>query len=700
MLLDLSRLFPNAGVPTDESRSLSLLAEWLADFNPRLLFLAQRDGQLTAVELFGHAALQDEAYRLSQLLNSKLQTQRFCSFAYNIAGELFTAFGLRLPFETLGAILGGILLGGDDVPKRLQQLQGALLMAGRLAWAVIEKDHELKRMVARKHQLLGELESLRRAHAETLALVHREQEKRLLAEQEYARRLEAEVAARSAALEEAAADARRQSEQLRTYSLALEQALAAHEQLTEAAEAASRAKSEFLANISHEVRTPLTAILGHVDLMAEQLKPGTSTSHSLEVIRRNSRYLLTILNDLLDLAKVEAGKLRVEKVRCSPGEIVANLRELMDVRAREKGLPLLVETARLPATIVTDPVRVKQILLNLVGNAIKFTDVGHVRLRATFNPSDDRQGTLIFEVIDTGIGIDPQDLERLFEPFEQGSIAIEKKVGGTGLGLAICKRLSVLLDGEISVESQPGKGSTFRVKLPVEYSDELPEDEKPQYEYSAGVKSLHGRILLVEDAMDSRLLIQTILERAGAEVLTATTGREAVELILGHAAARCQREKPPTARRSVDPQPSARTTSSRLNDPKGLSNEGKPPYESSAGFGLEGEDIHDSLSDLCALHEEWHSGADEQIPDRASPVSVFDLVLMDIQLPEMDGIKATEYLRNHGYTGTIIALTASGEFEERSRYEKAGFDGFLAKPIDRHHLVNEVSRYLTAKAAV
>lgn len=307
------------------------------------------------------------------------------------------------------------------------------------------------------------------------------------------------------------------------------------------AEAANRAKSDFLANMSHEIRTPMTAILGYSDLIASRLHDPDDL-HCIETIRNNGRFLVEIINDILDLSKIEADKMDLAIERVSPEAIVADVISLLEMRAREKKIALSAEIAsELPESIETDPVRLRQILLNLLGNAIKFTEVGSVRLVACL---DQDRARIQFDIIDTGIGIDPEHLPKLFQPFTQADASVTRSHGGTGLGLAICKRLALLLGGELSVESRPGQGSKFTVELATGdlsavrmVRSRLGQCASSETVVEQPLPTIACTALVVDDRREVRYLAQHFIEEAGGKVLVAQNGAEALELLSGEAGA-------------------------------------------------------------------------------------------------------------------------------------------------------------------
>ena len=387
-----------------------------------------------------------------------------------------------------------------------------------------------------------------------------------------------------------------------------------------AAEAANRAKSEFLANMSHELRTPMTAILGFSDILLDGPNQEEATE-AAQTIQRNGQHLLSLLNDILDLSKIEAGKQVADLQTCSPHQIVSEVVGTMQVRADAKGLKLSVEFGDdIPDQIRTDPLRLRQILVNLVGNAIKFTEIGSIRVVVQRDACCGTRWGLRFDVTDTGIGMSGEQIAMLFQPFSQADTSAHRRFGGTGLGLAISKRLAGILGGDITVSSVPGKGSTFSAVIAIGSSDdalsphsltEEPEQKSPVNDAS----KLHSRILLAEDGPDNQRLIAFLLHKVGAKVSVAEDGKKAVEQVLG-----------------------------------------------------EGE-----------------TGGR------------FDLILMDMQMPVMDGYEATRKLRAMGYQKPIIALTAHAMKEDRQSCLDAGCDDYVAKPVDRKALLQMVFKYATGR---
>lgn len=397
-----------------------------------------------------------------------------------------------------------------------------------------------------------------------------------------------------------------------------------------AAQGADRAKSEFLANMSHEIRTPLTAILGYTDLLRENCSPSgqamsISQGDALETIHRNGEHLLQVINDILDLSKIEAGRLDVDWCFASPRQIVADVITLFEARAAAKDLRLESRCdAEVPHAIETDPTRLRQVLVNIVGNAIKFTEIGSVRIDAKWIIAGTGAGRIEFAIRDSGIGMTPHEINRLFRPFTQADGSTTRRFGGTGLGLAICRRLVEMMGGTIQVTSEPGQGSCFTVSLPIvrtrfhSTKDKLAEGKDRRLlegpaSRIADEESLVGyRILLADDSTDNQRLIRHLLQAAGAEVALVDNGQSAVDLAL----------------------------------------------------------------------EELGQG------------SAFDLVLMDMQMPILDGYEATSRLRAAGYRQPIVALTAHALRTDHDKCRASGCDDVCTKPIDRAGFFAAIRRQL------
>ncbi len=388
---------------------------------------------------------------------------------------------------------------------------------------------------------------------------------------------------------------------------------------TAVAESATHSKSEFLANMSHEIRTPMTAILGYAELLALDPSAGEK-SDALTTIRRNGEHLLEIINDILDLSRIEAGRLEIEYLDCSPVQIITDVVTLMRVRAEAKNLPFKVEyRGALPATVRTDPTRLRQCLVNLLGNAIKFTEVGAVRLVVSLTP-DKR---LRFDVIDTGIGLSSEALGRLFQPFTQGDTSTARKFGGTGLGLTITQRLAQMLGGNVEVSSTLGEGSTFSLFIDpgtiTTANVVVPSTNTTCVSTlaatSAPAKLTGVRVLLAEDGPDNQRLLCAMLRSAGADIEMVENGALAVQRM-------------------------------------------------------------------------------------ATQGPAIDVILMDMQMPVLDGYDATRRLREIGYAGPIVALTAHAMIGDREKCLSVGCTDYASKPIDRAQLVQLVARHAGIATAV
>jgi two-component system, sensor histidine kinase len=377
------------------------------------------------------------------------------------------------------------------------------------------------------------------------------------------------------------------------------------------AEKSNQVKSLFLANMSHEIRTPLGAILGFIDLLKEPHLSEKKRSQYLDIISRTGASLATIINDILDLSKVEANKIEVNLEVFSLKQLMHDLNLLLELRSEAKGIDLSFEAGEeTPEFIYSDPMRLRQILVNIIGNAIKFTTRGSVRVR--YEIKNER---LNFYVQDTGMGVSPHEQEKLFVPFSQGDLSIRKNFGGTGLGLVLSRKLAQLLGGNVSLfQTKMGLGSTFLVEVKYEIPEEfknITHLEKPAAEeFLHEQNSLDGcRVLLVEDTVENQIFITHMLEKNNIFVRVADDGQAALDIL------------------------------TREN---------------------------------------------------------FDLVLMDMQMPVLDGYTTTAVLRERGYTKPIISLTAHAMREDLKKCLDAGCNEAITKPVRQATLINILKKHYSA----
>ncbi len=386
----------------------------------------------------------------------------------------------------------------------------------------------------------------------------------------------------------------------------------ADEVAQEAAKAA-RAKSEFLAVISHELRTPMNSMLGSAELLRRTELEDEQAEH-LSAVLNGGTMLMTLLNDLLDVSKIEAGALKTEIIPVNLRQLVERMRAMWHARASDQGLKLQLRISDdVPAWVMADPMRLQQVLFNLLSNALKFTRMGEILIIVETGSDESGAETIELSVSDTGIGISKEVAARLFRPFEQADSSTARKYGGTGLGLSICKGIADALGGRIELESEPGAGSTFTLSFPLVETEEVALETE---QYGDLEVSEEVRVLVAEDHAANRRLIGALLRPLGFELVMACDGREAVERF-------CEES--------------------------------------------------------------------------------FDVIVMDMQMPEMDGVQATRAIRKMGSRGAsipIVALTANATEDDRRRCIDAGMTDFLTKPLDPRALHATIIRAVAVSSGL
>ncbi|MDP2185165.1 MAG: ATP-binding protein [Xanthomonadales bacterium] len=376
------------------------------------------------------------------------------------------------------------------------------------------------------------------------------------------------------------------------------------------ADAANHAKSAFLANMSHEIRTPLTAIIGYAELLASGVVPAQQRQSAINTIAGAGRHLLELVSAVLDMSKVESGQLLAESIALDLPQLIADVAGIVTPQMQAKGIDFALECiAPMPGMIESDPLRLRQILLNLLGNAIKFTDQGVVGLRVRVNENGDR---LVFEVSDSGIGISAEQAQALFQPFAQADASVSRRFGGTGLGLYLSRQFAERLGGTLELDPAYLAGALFRVTIPLRRVAE--HDDLPVPVSGIARGPLRGNVLLADDTAELRELVALYISAIAPDV------------------------------RVVSVENGARAVEQALTDD-------------------------------------------------------FDLIIMDLQMPEMDGFSAAQLLRASGYRGPLIALTANALSEDRDRCLAAGFDAFITKPIDAKVLAEALHTCLSSTGA-
>lgn len=382
----------------------------------------------------------------------------------------------------------------------------------------------------------------------------------------------------------------------------------------EVAERTAQLKQQFMANMSHEIRTPMNAIVGMTRLLMGK-EPRPDQVKYLTAIQQSADNLLVIINDILDLSKIEAGKIVIEQTDFVLREMIDSIQDMLLYKAEEKGIEFFANVSKdIPVRLVGDPTRINQVIINLAGNAVKFTERGHVAIKVTEEKQDGKKHFIRFDVEDTGIGISPEYVEQIFESFTQAGTDVARKFGGTGLGLTISKQLVDLMNGEINVKSELGKGTTFSLLLPLEVSDDqTPVQKTPEISEEAKEQLKHIQLLLVEDNDFNRMVAEDTLKELlpGIHIEIAVNGEEAVNMV---------------------------------------------------------RDKH------------------------------FDIVLMDIQMPVMDGVAATKAIRNTlpkpQNETRIIAMTANVLQEDVQKYFNIGMNAYVSKPFHTDELLLKMASVL------
>jgi signal transduction histidine kinase/ActR/RegA family two-component response regulator len=604
------------------AESLGAATQYVSFGHSCVTYIVNRDGLMITESPFVDRAVLNQYVDTEPVRLAIEHGQEMAGHYRDYRGILIAGSSMLIP-ELGWVILAEIDFSEAFIPVAQMRSRMVVLGAGLALAAILASAHLTAKVVKPLQALTLAADRMRTGDLGARANVESRDETGSLATafNQMAAKLEGQAKNQEALVRERTADLCAEVAEHERTQVELRRAL-------KSAKAAATAKSDFLANMSHEIRTPMTAILGFAENMLDPTQSDSERLNCIHTIRRNGEYLLGIINDILDLSKIEAGKMDVDQVACEPCRIVAEVVSLMRVQSDAKKLSFNIEyIGAIPKAIRNDPIRLRQILINLIGNAIKFTEAGGVRLVTRFVEDFD-QPRLQFDVIDTGRGMTKKQVSKLFRPFTQADTSTTRKFGGTGLGLTISQRFAELLGGNVTVvETEVNRGTTVRATVatgPLEGVKMLQDpmsatvvDDTPGTGTRAVPSDLSGlRVLLAEDGPDNQRLVSFVLKKAGAEVTVAENGKLALAAAL---AAR----------------------------------------------------------------------------DEARP---FDVILMDMQMPVMDGYEATRLLRQKGFAGPVIALTAHAMAGDRKKCIKAGCDGYASKPIHREKLIETIRAHVKTAA--